>query len=109
MDRTIERKIKEMKWSNPRKKRGGSAKGTTRKLPSRSVIEKAVKNMQLYLGLLADVRARVSDLNKLKARVDKSVLLCVKATGNTEDNVWMQLEAEARRRGIMMPLPGRDI
>jgi len=80
-----------------------------RKLPPKSVIEKAVKQMRLYLGALSDVRGRVSDQNKLRAMVDKSVARIVASTGNTEDNVWGQLEDEARRRGAIMPMPGKDI
>ena len=79
-----------------------------RKLPPKSVIEKAVKNMQFYLGYIRDPRGRIQDQKRLKARVDRSIATIVKSTGNTEDNVWMQLEGEARRRGLMMPLPGKD-
>lgn len=79
------------------------------KLPPRSVIEAAVKAMQLYLGIACDPRARLRDEQKLRARVARKVATIVKSTGNTDDNVWNQLENEARRRGKICPLPGKDI
>jgi hypothetical protein len=79
------------------------------KLPPRAVIEAAVKAMQLYLGIACDPRARLSDERKLRSRVDRKVDVIVKSTGNTSDNVWGQLENEARRRGKICPLPGKDI
>ena len=85
---------------------GGLIEG---KLPPRSVIEKAVKQMQLYIGIIADPRARMRDVSKLRARVDKSVAKIVASTGNTEENVWHQLEGEARRWGGIVPMPGKDI
>ncbi len=80
-----------------------------RKLPARSVIEKAVKAMQLYLGLNRDMRARPGDVKKLKTKVDRAIAKIVHTTQNTVENVWMQLEGEARKRGLTTPTPGIDI
>ena len=81
---------------------------TAGKLPPRSVIEKAVKAMQVYMGLNREMRARPGDVKRLKARVDRAVAGIVRITENTEDNVWWQLETEAKKRGITTPMPGKD-
>lgn len=77
-----------------------------RKVPPKGSLDKAVKAMQLYLGSLD--KTTIRDQQRFKVRIDKFVDKIVKSTGNDDKNVWDQLEAEAKKRGVITPTPGKD-
>jgi hypothetical protein len=51
----------------------------------------------------------VRDQQKLYARAHAAAARIAKAKGMDVYNVTVQLEQEAKRRGALMPMPGRDI
>ena len=73
----------------------------------KSTLEKAVKEMQIYLGSIG--RTRLPDEQKLYKRAMKSCEKVSDESGVSLDSVFSQVEAEARRRGAVMPSPGRHI
>ena len=76
-------------------------------MPPKAILNKAVKEMQLYLGSID--YAHVKDQEKLHRKVMRSVNALVEHTGMGSEEVWRQLDAEARRRGILRPRPGQHI
>lgn len=79
------------------------------KRPAKKTLNNAVVAMQLYLGCDSDMRARPSDVKKLRAQTMRKVKGIAKTTGLSEDNTWSQIEREARKRGLRCPMPGKDI
>ena len=78
--------------------------------PISKTVEAAVKAMQLFHG--CGLRARLRDEQKLASRAKKAIERVVKqyaARGMTYDEAHRQIEGEARSRGSICPLPGRDI
>jgi hypothetical protein len=70
-------------------------------------IECAVKAAQLYAG--KGLRIRISDEQKLYARMMKAIANVAKKRGMDEGDAYRQITAEARRRGGITPMPGKDI
>lgn len=70
-------------------------------------VERAVKAMQLYLGSVdyASLRSQ----QRLYDRVMRRAHALASSTGISTNSVWEQLQAEAQRRGVVRPLPGRDM
>jgi hypothetical protein len=68
-------------------------------------IEKAVAEMQLYLGSVdyADVRTQA----RLHKRVMRTVQKIAEKRGMGAADVWEQLSKEALVRGVIRPLPGK--
>lgn len=79
------------------------------KRPSKAKLEAAVKAVQLLLGSRRGATMRVRDEQKLHDRAWKLVRGIATITGMDEIDVWNQVEAEARKRGLKTPLPGMDI
>lgn len=79
--------------------RHGHAKG--------SGLTAAVHAMRLYLGSLdfTTVRDQQKRFNKVKALVEK----IASAHGMAESSAWSQIESEARRQGIIRPMPGQHL
>lgn len=75
--------------------------------PPKALLERAVKEMQLYMG--SQNYASIRQQEKLYARFTKSANQIAGATGMLLADVWRQLEAEARKRGAIRPQPGKDI
>jgi len=75
-------------------------------MPSKSTLDRAVREMQVYLGSVdyAPVRAQ----QKLQDRVRRSITKIEAQTGTLSPSVWDQLEASARSRGVVRPTPGKD-
>ena len=78
------------------------------KRPSKKKLEVAIRDMRLLLGGRR-ARMRIRDEERLQSRVKKHVDDIVQITGMDPTDVWNQLENEARSRGAMTPLPGKDI
>lgn len=68
--------------------------------------ESAVKPMQLYLGSVD--WASVRDQDKLYRRAKRAVDAICKRYGMEVAHCWNQVEAEAKRRGPIRPMPGKD-
>lgn len=67
----------------------------------------AVHAMRVYLGSIDF--ARVSDQQRLYTRATRAVDRVAKATGMNRNNAWSQIEAEARRQGVIRPIPGQHL
>jgi len=74
---------------------------------SKALLTKAFKQMQLYLG--SNNKARVSDQQKLYKAVTKTIEKLAKVSGMEFNTVWQQAEEYARTKGVVVPVPGRDI
>lgn len=74
--------------------------------PTKAMLDRAVADMQRYLGALGKVRVR--DEQRFYDRAMKSVRKIAERTGMDVEDVWDQVEAEARRRGTTLPMPGKD-
>lgn len=72
--------------------------------PPKAMLERAVEAMQVYLGAVD--WASLPAQQKLYNRVRKQVETLDKKTGFS---TWDQIEQEARRRGIVRPMPGRHL
>lgn len=72
-------------------------------------VEAAVKALQLYAGASNANACRIGDQQKLYRRAQAKVEAVIKATGVDATDAWEQLGAEARRRGSICPMSGKDI
>lgn len=70
-------------------------------------LENAVETMRVYAGSVGRVSLR--DEQRLYARAFKAVEKIAKKHGMSSENVWSQVEQEARRRGLKLATPGKDI
>ncbi len=70
-------------------------------------IEAAVYAAQLYIG--KGLRMRVSDEMKLYGRMNRKIAAVAKRRGMDEAAAYQQIMAEAKRRGGILPMPGKDI
>lgn len=77
------------------------------KRPSKSVLDSVVKSMQLYLGSLD--KTRIKDQEKLRRKVDSNIERICKITNMDFSDAWDQIEMEAKKRGKIIPVPGKDI
>lgn len=75
------------------------------KIP-KAKVEAAVKAVQLYAG---STSCRIHDSQRLFTRMHAKIDAVVKATGMDRDDAHAQIAAEARRRGPICPMPGKDI
>ena len=75
--------------------------------PSKAMLDKAVKAMQVYLGSVD--RVYFHSEQRLYNKALKTVTQISEQTGMLSEDVWVQVETEARRRGIRLALPGKDI
>lgn len=76
--------------------------------PPKRQLEAAVRDMQVYLGASRPGTVRVRDAQKLYDRVRKKVDRIADKAGISVESAWDQIEAEARRRGVVSPMPGKD-
>lgn len=101
----------DMRWPGKGLQRAATEEVTMvmnpRKKKPRASAERAVKAMQLYLGSILYARPR--DEQKLYAKARKAVDKAAADHGMTELSAWEQVEAEARKRGKIRPMPGKDI
>ena len=70
-------------------------------------IEDAVHAAQLYIG--KGLSLRISDEQKLYNRMNKKIASAAKRRGMDEGDAYQQIMAEAKRRGGITPMPGKDI
>lgn len=67
----------------------------------------AVHAMRVYLGGVdfASVRGQ----QRLYTRASQAVSRVARAAGIDTSSAWSQIEAEARRQGIIRPIPGQHL
>ena len=70
-------------------------------------IEAAVYAAQLYIG--KGLRMRVSDEQKLYRRMNQKIAVVAKRRGMDEAEAYRQIVGEAKRRGGVLAMPGKDI
>lgn len=75
--------------------------------PRKAQLDRAVKVMQLYLGSVDYVSVR--DQERLYRRAMKQVEKIADQTGQLSSDIWSSIEGEARRRGPVRPLLGKDL
>jgi len=73
----------------------------------RAKLNAAVHAMRVYLGSLD--YASVRHQQRLYQHAVRACNAVAAVTGMSDQNVWMQVEAEARRQGILRPIPGQHI
>lgn len=73
----------------------------------KSNVERAVNSMRVYLGSVDKTSLR--DQQRLYARTMHEVDRLVDQTKLTRADVWDQVATEARARGLVLAIPGRDI
>lgn len=62
---------------------------------------------QLYIG--KGLTMRISDEQKLYSRMNRKIASVAKRHGMDEAAAYQQIMAEAKRRGGITPLPGKDV
>lgn len=77
------------------------------KRPSKAVLKKAVEKMRAYLGAVDF--ASVRDQGRLYKAVRTQVGKIATMMGNDEEDVWRQIEAQARKIGVVRATPGKNI
>ena len=70
-------------------------------------IEAAVHAARLYIG--KGLCMRITDEQKLYARMNKKIASVAKRRSMDEGEAYRQIMGEAKRRGGVCPLPGKDI
>lgn len=75
--------------------------------PSKSVLDRAVRLFQLYCGSASTTSMRVQQ--RLYDRAQAAARRIAAKTGADAGDVGRQLGDEARRRGCITPMPGKDI
>ena len=70
-------------------------------------IEAAVYAAQLYIG--KGLRMRLADEQKLFASMNRKIAAVAKRRGLDEGNAYQQIVGEAKRRGGILAMPGKDI
>ncbi len=78
----------------------------TGKRPPKKTLEAAVRASQLYAGSMS---CRIGDQQKLHTRLSKLAERLSTITGLDVGDVLQQVGREARRRGPICPMPGKDI
>jgi len=73
----------------------------------RAYAKKTVPHMQAYLGANSDPTFRVRDAEKLRQRVLQRVEKIARDTGMDVEDVWGQIESQARKAGLVRPRPGQ--
>jgi len=77
------------------------------KMPPKGVLNAAVKAMRLYLGSVGYASPRQEE--RFYQRATKAVTKVVKASGLPHSVAWEQIEAQARKQGVLRPQPGKDM
>jgi len=90
------------RWQLPRTQRSWLKPNVARR-----GLEAAVETMRLYLGSID--RTAVRDQQRLFTRVTRAVADVATANGMRVEDVWEQVEREARKRGVRLAVPGKDI
>lgn len=75
--------------------------------PPKALAERAVKAMQILLGSVDRVSPR--DEQRLRNRVRHALEAIEKKTGQSASDWWPLVEREARRRGLRIAIPGKDL
>lgn len=75
--------------------------------PPKALLNKAVKAMQIHLGAINYVA--VKNQQRFYDKVMKVVNDIASKTGMDSEDVWKQVETEARKKGIKRPQPGKDL
>ncbi len=70
-------------------------------------LEAAVKAAQLYIG--KGLTMRITDEQKLYRRMNQKIALVAKRRGLDESEAYRQIMGEAKRRGGVSAIPGKDI
>ena len=70
-------------------------------------IEAAVRAAQLYIG--KGLTMRISDEQKLYNNMNRKIAAVAKRRGMDEASAYQQIMCEAKRRGGVTALPGKDI
>jgi len=73
--------------------------------PPKALLERAVKAAQLYCGAEC---LYVKTQQRFYARMDKTINAVADKTGVDRQSAWDQILAEAKRRGCILPRPGKD-
>jgi hypothetical protein len=73
--------------------------------PPKALLERAVKAAQLYCG---STGARIRDQQKLYKRLQRDVESVVKKSGADTQSAHDQIVAEAKKRGCIRGIPGKD-
>ena len=76
--------------------------------PSKRQLQAAIHDMQVYLGANRSPTRRIRDTQRLYDRVRRKVDRIADKAGIPPDSAWSQIETEARSRGIISPMPGKD-
>ena len=79
----------------------------TKKKKTAKDIEGAVHAAQLYIG--KGLRMRIADEQKLYASMNRKIASVARRLGMDEADAYRQIMEEAKRRGGLLPLPGKDI
>jgi hypothetical protein len=72
-----------------------------------ALIEKAVKAAQVYIGCEGQVRVR--DEQKLYTQMRKAITRVADHYAIAEHDAAHQVTEEAKRRGPICPIPGKDV
>jgi hypothetical protein len=75
------------------------------KKPSKALLERAVKATQLYCGATG---MHVRYAQKLYKRMFNATARVADTSGMSYGDVASQITAEAKKRGCLSPLPGKD-
>jgi hypothetical protein len=75
--------------------------------PSKKDLDAAVKAMQLYLGSVDF--ASLKDQQRFHTRASRAVSKVATVAGIDDIAAWEQIEKEARRRGLVRPVPGKHM
>lgn len=70
-------------------------------------IEAAVYAARLYIG--KGLTMRITDEQKLYRSMNRKIALVAKRRGLDEANAYQQIMGEAKRRGGILAMPGKDI
>jgi len=73
--------------------------------PPKALLERAVKAAQLYCGSMG---AHVRYQQKLYVRLQRNVEAVARKAGTDANSAHEQIVAEAKRRGCISAMPGKD-
>ncbi len=73
--------------------------------PPKALLERAVKATQLYCGAEGTY---VKTQQRFYTRMDKAISAVAQKSGVDRQSAWNQIQAEAKRRGCITPVPGKD-
>jgi len=82
------------------------SKPATKRGPAKD-IEDAVRAAQLYIG--KGLSMRITDEQKLYDRMHRKINAVARRRGIDANDAYQQIMGEAKRRGGITPMPGKDI